>query len=78
MNCVAYALHCTNKVKLGLFYLIDLHAGTVINCVDLKDLIFGIKVTVLYITIGWWIVVIHRDDITQGVKPDLSRSLQGL
>jgi len=43
MNCVAYALHCPNKRKYGLFYLIDLHAGMVINCVDLNDLILELK-----------------------------------
>ena len=36
-------LHSPNKVKLGLIYLIDLHAGMVINCVDLNDLILEFK-----------------------------------
>jgi len=47
-DCVAYALHCPNTVKLELFYLIDLHAGMVINCVDQNDLILELKSPCLY------------------------------
>jgi len=67
-------------VKLELFYLIDLHAGMVINCVDQNDLILELK-SLCFISPsvgGYGIIVIRRDDVTQGVKPDLSESLQGL
>jgi hypothetical protein len=67
-------------VKLELFYLINLHAGMVINCVDQSDLILELKSLCFISPLvgGYGIIVIHRDDVTQGVKPDLSESLQGL
>ena len=67
-------------MKLELFYLINLHAGMVINCVDQSDLILELKSPCFISPLvgGYGIIVIHRDDVTQGVKPDLSESLQGL
>ena len=50
----------------------------VINCVDLNDLILELK-SPCFISPsvgGYGIIVIHRDDVTQGVKSDLSKSLQ--
>ena len=52
----------------------------VINCVDLNDLILELK-SPCFISPsvgGYGIIVIHRDDVTQGVKPDLSKSVHGL
>ena len=66
-------------MKFELFYLIDLHAGMVINCVDLNDLILELK-SPCFISPsvgGYGIIVIHRDDVTQGVKPDLSEFSAG-
>ena len=64
-------------MKLELFYLIDWHAGMVINCVDLNDLILELK-SPCFISpsVGeYGIIVIRRDDITQGVKSDLLKFL---
>ena len=62
-----------------MFHIIDLHAGMVINGVDLNDLILELK-SPCFISpsVGeYGIIVIHRDDITQGVKADLSKSMHG-
>ena len=66
-------------MKLELFYLIDLHAGMVINCVDQNDLILELKSPCFISPLvgGYGIIVIRRDDVTQGVKPDLSEFSAG-
>jgi hypothetical protein len=51
----------------------------VINCVDLNDLILELK-SPCFISPsvgGYGIIVIRRDDVTQGVRPDLSKSPAG-
>ena len=51
--CICIAL--PKLIETRIVYLIDLHAGMVIICVWIWMIWFGIKVTVIYITIGWWI-----------------------
>lgn len=45
-------------------------------CVDRNDLILELKVTVIVSPLvgGYGMIVIHRDDVTQGVNPTLSKS----
>jgi hypothetical protein len=74
-------MHCIAQIKgkLELCNQIDLHSGMVIHWVDLNDLILELK-SPCFISpsVGeYGIIVIHRDNITQGVKTDLSGSLQG-
>ena len=62
-----------------MFYLIDLHSGMVNYWVDLNDLILELK-SPCFISpsVGeYGIIVIHRDNIAQGVKSDLSKSPAG-